>query len=150
MFFICFFSRFINCFGPCALPRLTMSAYQFTFTHCYFHARQRNSCNWRFSKQNMGELGYAISSWSANAGYSASMLTKGAKVDRSLTRQLWAPSVNISAAYPTLPDHDSMNNPSVLSQISKSTLGWESIVQKNCWSENKSRQSFSTCIAIMW
>ena len=61
----------------------------------------------------MGESGYAISSWSASAGYSASMLTEGAKVDESKTRQILPSSVNISAEYPALPDHDSMNNPSV-------------------------------------
>ena len=33
----------------------------------------------------------------AYARYSASMLPEGAKVDSSLTRQLLAPSVNISA-----------------------------------------------------
>ena len=60
----------------------------------------------------MGESGYAISSWSASAGYSASMLTEDAKVDSSSTRQLLPSSVNISAEYPALPDHDSMNNPS--------------------------------------
>ena len=60
----------------------------------------------------MGESGYAISSWSPSAGYSASMLTEDAKVDSSSTRQLIPSSVNISAGYPALPDHDSMNNPS--------------------------------------
>ena len=61
----------------------------------------------------MGESGYALSSWSASAGYSASMLTEDAKVDSSSTRQLLPSSVNISAEYPALPDHDSMNNPSI-------------------------------------
>ena len=61
----------------------------------------------------MGESGYAISSWSASDGYSASMLTEDAKVDSSSTRQLLPSSVNISAEYPALPDHDSMNNPSI-------------------------------------
>ena len=42
------------------------------------------------------------------------MLIEGAKVDLSSTRRLWGPLVNISAEYPALPDHDSMNNPSVL------------------------------------
>ena len=51
-------------------------------------------------------------SWSASAGYSASMLTEDAKVDSSSTCQLLPSSVNISAEYPALPDHDSMNNPS--------------------------------------
>ena len=45
----------------------------------------------------MLESGYAISSWSASAGYLASMLTRVAEVDSSSTRQLLAPSVNISA-----------------------------------------------------
>ena len=66
----------------------------------------------------MGELGYAIPSWSASAGYLASMLTEGAKVDLSLL----APSVNISAGYPALPDHDSMNNPSEFSGLYNSHL----------------------------
>ena len=61
----------------------------------------------------MGESIYANSSWSASAGYSASMLTEDAKVDSSSTRQLLPSSVNISAEYPALPDHDSMNNPSI-------------------------------------
>ena len=41
------------------------------------------------------------------------MLTEDAKVDSSSTRQLLPSSVNISAEYPALPDHDSMNNPSI-------------------------------------
>ena len=72
----------------------------------------------------MGESGYAISSWSASAGYSASMLTEDAKVDSSSTRQLLPSSVNMSAEYPALPDHDSMNNPSVL-------LRWLSLFHKD-------------------
>ena len=40
------------------------------------------------------------------------MLTEDAKVDSSSTCQLLPSSVNISAEYPALPDHDSMNNPS--------------------------------------
>ena len=67
----------------------------------------------------MGESGYANSSWSASAGYSASMLTEDAKVDSSLTRQLLPSSVNISAEYPALPDHDSMNNPSLPARLLK-------------------------------
>ena len=59
----------------------------------------------------MGESGHAISSWSASTGYSTSLLTEGAKVDWSLTLQLSAPSVNISAEYPALPNPDSMNYP---------------------------------------
>ena len=35
----------------------------------------------------------------------------------TLTCRLWAPSVNISAEHPALPDHDSMNNPSRLDVI---------------------------------
>ena len=116
MFFISFFSRFIDCFAPCGffLPR-KVSAPIYAYFHVHVH--QRNGCNRRFSgclQQNVGESGYAISSWSASAGYSASMLTRVAKVDSSSTRQLLAPSVNISAGYPALPDHDSMNNPSIL------------------------------------
>ena len=60
----------------------------------------------------MGESGYANSSLSASAGYSASMLTEDAKVDSSSTRQLIPSSVYISAEYPALPDHNSMNSPS--------------------------------------
>ena len=59
-----------------------------------------------FSAQNMGESGYAVSSWSASAVYLASMLTEGAKVDELDL----APSVNIKAKCTALPDHDSMNN----------------------------------------
>ena len=62
----------------------------------------------------MGELGYAISSWLTSAVYSASMLAEGAKVDSSSTCQLLAASVNISAEYAVVPDHNSMNNPSEL------------------------------------
>ena len=63
------------------------------FTHCYFHVhtRQCTGCNQHFSsclRQNMGESGYAISSWSASTGYLALMLTEGDKVDSSSTRQL--------------------------------------------------------------
>ena len=71
------FSRIIDHFAPCALSRLTLSACQFTFTHCYFHvhARQCNSCNQRFSHLFLDKpLGYAISSWSASTVFLASML----------------------------------------------------------------------------
>ena len=44
------------------------------------------------------------------------MLTEHAKVDSSSTRQLLPSSVNISAKYPALPDHDSMNNPSIFNE----------------------------------
>ena len=37
LFFICIYSRSGDHFAPCCLFRLAMSAYQFTFTHCYFH-----------------------------------------------------------------------------------------------------------------
>ena len=40
------------------------------------------------TEQNVGESGYGISSWSASTGYSALVLTEGAKVDSSLTCQL--------------------------------------------------------------
>ena len=72
----------------------------------------RNGCNRRFSgclQQNVGESGYAISSWSPSAGYLASMLTRVAKVDSSTFSTL---SQHL-CRYPPLPDHDSMNNPSV-------------------------------------
>ena len=62
--------------------------------------------------QKVEEWGYSISSRSVSTGYAALMLTEGAWVDLSSTHKLWAPSVNISAEYPALPDHDSMNNPS--------------------------------------
>ena len=73
------------------------------FTHCYFHmhACQRNSCNQRFSglRQNVGESGYAISSCHGQL---------------ALDNRPWCwPSVNISTEYLALPNHDSMNNPSV-------------------------------------
>ena len=116
MFFISFFSRLIDLFAPCVLFCRAMLAHQFG-GYFHVHVYQRNSCDRCFSgclQQNVGESGYAISSWSASAaGYSASMLTMVAKVDSSLTCQLLAPSVNISAAYLALPDHDSMNNPSI-------------------------------------
>ena len=68
----------------------------------YFHVQvhQCKGCNGRFSgclQQNMGESGYAISSWSASAGYLASMLTRVAEADASSARQLLAPSVSICA-----------------------------------------------------
>ena len=72
----------------------------------------------------MGESGNAISSWSASAGYSASMLTEDAKVDSSSTRQLLPSSVNISAEYSALPDHDSMHNPSLAVRFEPWTLGY--------------------------
>ena len=81
----------------------------------------------------MGESGYAISSWSASAGYSASMLIEDAKVDSSSTRQLLPSSVNISAEYPALPDHDSMNNPSVYSpDIPMSLVDCQSVTPVTC------------------
>ena len=83
---------------------------------------QCNCSNRRFSgclQQNVGESGYAISSWSANAGFSASMLTRVAKVDLLNKSWLVFDSSTFSTLsqhicqYPALPDHDSMNNPSI-------------------------------------
>ena len=87
------------------------------FTHFYF-AHQHNSCNQHFIgylRQNVGESGHAISSWSASTGYLAEMFSECAKLDLSSTCQLGAPMVNISAEYPALLDHDLMNNPSIYS-----------------------------------
>ena len=85
------------------------------YGYVHVHVHQRNGCNQRFSaclQQNVGESGYAISSWSASAGYSASMLTRVAKVNSSLTSTLSTLSEHL-CRYPALPDHDSMNNPSI-------------------------------------
>ena len=79
----------------------------------------------------MGESSYAISSWSARAEYSASMLTRVAKVDSSSTRQLLASSVNISARYAALPDHNSMNYPSLCIATKVKTSSF-SHVNNNC------------------
>ena len=112
--------------------------YQFLFTHFYFqmHTSQRNGCNRRYSgcllkigrhwkrwtkthcgclQQNVKELGYMLFLHGQLVLdiQSALMLTGGAKVDSSSTHQLWASSVNFSAEYPVLPDHDAMNNPSI-------------------------------------
>ena len=69
--------------------------------------------SWLVYNKNVGESGHSISSYSDSSRYSTSMLTEGAQVDSSSTRQLSAPLVNISVEYPELPDHDSMNNPSL-------------------------------------
>ena len=86
------------------------------FTRCYFHvhSHQCNGCNRRFSGclwQNVGELGYAISSCSASTGYLASMLTGVAKADfHSSTFSTLGQHL---CQYPALPDHDSVNKRSV-------------------------------------
>ena len=88
MFFISFFSRFIDRFAQCVFFHSTTSAPIYGYFHVHVH--QRNSCNRRFSgclPQNVKESSYAISSWSASAGYLASMLTRVAKGDSSSTRQ---------------------------------------------------------------
>ena len=57
---------------------------------------------------NVGELSYAISSWSASTRYLASMLTKGTKVDSSTLNTL---DQHLCQIYDTvLLDHDSVNN----------------------------------------
>ena len=114
MYFVSFCSRFIDRFAPCVLFRRAMWAHQFTVTLTCTNANVTVAIDVLVVVYNKtwGESGYASSSWSASAGYSASMLTEDAKVDSSSTRQLLPSSVNISAEYPALPDHDSMNNPS--------------------------------------
>ena len=108
--FSCVSLKFIDHFAQCVLSRIAMSMYQFTFRYCYFHvqARQCNSCNRHFSgcllDKNVGESGYVVSLWSASTGYLASILS-----ERALS-ELWESSVHITAEYPALPDHDSMNN----------------------------------------
>ena len=69
---------------------------------------------WLLQQNSVESVNSIIWSWSSSTGYSASILTKVAQVDLSSTLQLWAPSVNISATYQALPDHDSMNSPSVM------------------------------------
>ena len=88
--------------------------------------------SWLVYNKNVGESGHSISSYSDSSRYSTSMLTEGARVDSSSTRQLWAPSVNISVEYPELPDHDSMNNPSVFSNLKISNKNTK--VRKKCYS----------------
>ena len=99
MFFIPFFSTFIDCFAPWVLFRHAMSVHQFTVTSKCTYTNVMVVIEFLVAvyKKNVGESGYAISSWSASAGYSNSMLTRVVKVDLSSTRQLLAPSVNISA-----------------------------------------------------
>ena len=87
MFFIYLLSRFIDHF-PCVFLFVSLCprANQFTFTHCYFHVltRQHNGFSQCFSGcllQNVSEVGYAISLWSASTRYLALMLTEGAEVD---------------------------------------------------------------------
>ena len=72
MLFISFFSTFIDHF-----PR-AMSAHQFTVTSTctYTNATVVIDVLVVVLHQNVGESGYAISSWSASAGYLASMLTR--------------------------------------------------------------------------
>ena len=60
------------------LPVSSFHRYVGALIYGYFHVHvhQRNGCNRRFSgclQQNVGELGNAISSWSASVGYSAMM-----------------------------------------------------------------------------
>ena len=115
MYFVSFCSRFIDRFAPCVLFRRAMWAHQFTVTLTCTNANETVAIDVLVVvyNENVGESGYAFSSWSASAGYSASMLTEDAKVDSSSTHQLLPSSVNISPEYPALPDHDSMNNPSL-------------------------------------
>ena len=115
MYFVSFCSRFIDRFAPCVLFRRAMWAHQFTVRLTCTNANLTVAIDVLVVVYNKTweNRGYAISSWSASAGYSASMLTEDAKVDSSSTRQLIPSSVNISAGYPALPDHDSMNNPSI-------------------------------------
>ena len=82
--------------------------------------------------KNVGESGYSISSYSDSSRYSTSMLTEGAQVDSSLTRQLWAPSVNISVEYPELPDHGSMNNPSMF-MLPCARASWKDVNTLSFW-----------------
>ena len=114
MFFIYFFSRFINRFALCVLFRLAMSAHQFMVTSTCMYTNVTVVINVLvvvYNKTWENQV-YAISSWSASAGFSASMLIRVAKVDLSLTHQFSTLSQHL-CRYPALPDHDSMNNPSL-------------------------------------
>ena len=68
-------------------------------THSYFHVHVLQqlgpiSC----LPQSVGELGYAISLWSASAGYLALILTESAKVDESSLGTLGQHLFRISSA----------------------------------------------------
>ena len=55
MFFISFFSRFINRFAPCVLFRRALTS---IYSYFHMHVHQRSGCNRRFSgclQQNMAE-----------------------------------------------------------------------------------------------
>ena len=72
MYFVSFCSRFIDRFAPCVLFRRAVWAHQFTVTLTCTNANETVAIDvqWLFTI-NVGESGYAISSWSASAGYSA-------------------------------------------------------------------------------
>ena len=77
-------------------PKPTDSVLVRTFEHSAIQIKNITDLVQKSVCLQVGESGYAISSWPASAGYLASMLTRVAKVDSSTTRQLLAPSVNIS------------------------------------------------------
>ena len=114
MYFASFCSRFIDPFAPCVLFRRAMWAHQFTVTLTCTNANETVAIDVLVVVYNKTWENRVMLSLhgSVSAGYLASMLTEDAKVDSSSTRQLLPSSVNISAEYPALPDHDSMNNPS--------------------------------------
>ena len=93
MFFISFFSRFIDRFTQRVLFRRAMSAHQFMATSMCTYTNVTVVIDVLVVVYNKTWENRVISSWSASGGYLASMLTRVAKVDSSLL----APSVNISA-----------------------------------------------------
>ena len=115
MYFVSFCSRFIDRFAPCVLFRSAMWAHQFTVTLTCTTANGTVAIDvlvvvynktWenRVMLTLHGQLVLDIR---------PRVLTEDAKVDSSSTRQHLPSSDIISAEYPALPDHDSMNNPSI-------------------------------------
>ena len=85
------------------------------YGYFHVHVHQCNGCTRSFSgclQQNVGDSSYAISLWSVSAGYSASMLT-GVVKGLVFNSSTFSPLSQHLCRYLALPDHDSMNNPSL-------------------------------------
>ena len=124
-------------------PRYVNHQFMVTFT-----VYQCNGCNRRVSgclQQTVGESGYAISSWSASAEYSALMFTRVAKVDESTFSTL---SQHL-CQYPVLPDHDAMNNPSVcITSIINLNYKFWNVKHVPLYIMSKNTLGFITCYTV--
>ena len=115
MYFVSFCSRFIDRFAPCVLFRRAMWAHQFTVTLMCTNANEAVAIGVLVVVYNKTWENWVMLSLHGQLvlDIRPRCWLRMLKLTRLRLVNFYHPHLNISAEYPALPDHDSMNNPSV-------------------------------------